>query len=40
MLENEKRISINTAIPIRMPWEDGRTVPSQQLPHVLCGAGA
>ena len=25
-------------LPIRMPWEDGRAVPSQQLPHVLCGS--
>ena len=23
-----------------MPWENCRAVPSQQLPHVLCGAGA
>ena len=24
---------------LRMSWENCRAVPSQQLPHVLCGAG-
>ena len=24
----------------RMPWENCRAVPSHQLPHVLCEAGA
>ena len=26
--------------PLRLLWENWHAVPSQQLPHVLCGAGA